>query len=395
MHPIARDALLKLMRRAESAWARNSPRLAALRLNASTFPAYGQVSQRQEKLLINAAFKDVARRGGIRMEVDALSGDAEQVTRIAVMDADRLSECLEVTPLWRAFAQAAHLLAPSAERRPRVQSILDRWRTGQRVRLLGPENAQDVVDADHVLTYLEAHRGDDQIMRRVSAQLFSDSKRIETIWPVLDFLTGEQSPVPRQKADVLAEIGLLAHPQPLLVCGRGIFRLTTGESIAIPKPYIGLPPECIRAFEPPADLPWVLSVENLTTFHEIAREAGGEVLGLVLYTAGMPSPAWRRSYKTAISSLPSQCRLLHWGDIDDGGYRIALTIAEQGRAAGLQLQQWKMDWSDQQATGRELTPEQRGRIARSLEALHWNLGSTSGPTTRIEQEALVIELPKR
>src|SRR6185369_3477956 len=71
----------------------------------------------------------------------------------------------------------------------------------------------------------------------------------------------------------------------------------------------------------------LLTVENLTTFHEMALRQHESPQTLVLYTGGMPSPSWKRVYKILLSALPVAAKVLHWGDMDAGGFRIADHLA--------------------------------------------------------------------
>jgi len=85
----------------------------------------------------------------------------------------------------------------------------------------------------------------------------------------------------------------------------------------------------------------VLTIENQTTFHsEAKRRADNNVL--LIYTAGMPSPAWRAMYGRLLAGLPSGTPVLHWGDIDEGGFRIAANLAEIARHVGHVLQPYRM-----------------------------------------------------
>ena len=67
---------------------------------------------------------------------------------------------------------------------------------------------------------------------------------------------------------------------------------------------------------------------------------------LLIYTAGMPSPAWRAMYGRLLESLPPTTPINHWGDVDEGGFRIASTIATVARAAGFSLRPYGMSPDD-------------------------------------------------
>ena len=80
----------------------------------------------------------------------------------------------------------------------------------------------------------------------------------------------------------------------------------------------------------------VLTIENQTTFHAQARSRCDEE-GLILYTAGMPSPAWRQMYVRLLRELPGSAAVAHWGDFDEGGFRISAFLARAAAEAGKKL----------------------------------------------------------
>lgn len=81
----------------------------------------------------------------------------------------------------------------------------------------------------------------------------------------------------------------------------------------------------------------VLTIENQTTFHsEAKRRADDDVL--LIYTAGMPWPAERAMYERLLAGTP----VMHWGDVDEGGFLIAANVAEAARPAGHVLQRYRM-----------------------------------------------------
>jgi len=77
----------------------------------------------------------------------------------------------------------------------------------------------------------------------------------------------------------------------------------------------------------------LLTVENLASFHDAARAPDAD-RALLLYTGGMPSPAWRRAYARVLDALPAGLPVWHWGDIDEGGFRIAAVRADAGCSPG-------------------------------------------------------------
>lgn len=178
----------------------------------------------------------------------------------------------------------------------------------------------------------------DMPIRRLSTTLFFDSKRIAEIAPLIDVLIqGKTTGLPRDDEEFFQEMGLVKYPPTLLMAAsRGekywmAVELEDGP-VRISTPYLGFHPSAITTLKFPQEPLVLLTVENLTTFHEIAEvlrisfEDAGPIL--VMYTGGMPSPSWRRVYRLALSSIAAGSTVFHWGDVDAGGFRIANKLAE-------------------------------------------------------------------
>ena len=69
-------------------------------------------------------------------------------------------------------------------------------------------------------------------------------------------------------------------------------------------------------------------------------------------------------YLRLLESLPPATSVLHWGDVDEGGFRIAFTIATVCQEAGFKLQPYAMSPED-------VPPAMRTKAsARTLERIH-------------------------
>ena len=69
-------------------------------------------------------------------------------------------------------------------------------------------------------------------------------------------------------------------------------------------------------------------------------------------------------YMRLLVSLPSTTPIYHWGDVDEGGFRIASTIAAVTKAAGFKLQPYAM-------SPNEVPTAMRVKAsARTLERIH-------------------------
>ena len=221
MSAAARKALEKLLSRAERAWSRNSEDATlALRMSAASFKDYLELPTRRDTDEFHAAMRAAERAGAIRIEWDSRAGEDGQILRVVLMDRAALTNHLGRTPLWDACSQAAARLSEFAPHEG-ARRLLEKWQIGKRPRGIGPDRVDDLVDAVRVLHGLDEYSGEDIPVRQYSVKLFNDSKRIETLLPVLDFLTSEEDDeeMARTAEEILGGLGLIRHPQPALAAG--------------------------------------------------------------------------------------------------------------------------------------------------------------------------------
>lgn len=337
-------ALQPLLRKAERAWSRKSERNATLAFTDGSFPDYRDLPSREAVSAAHAVLRNAERAGAITIEWDRHAGDDGQVKRLRLTDPNALSEFLGHAALWRRCEQAAQVLQLSEESPPVLHELYAEWCAGKEPRKLGPERVKDFVDAQVVLAMC-ADRGqvEDLPLRRLSVAFFGNTKRIEAITPALDVLTGGLAAPPRTPEEVWAALGLVKFPQPVLIAGNATLRLHDGTGLAVVPPYLGIPADTVAAVSLPDSCDYVLTVENLTTFNELARGRGGPVTGCIVYTGGMPSPTLRSVYSMFIAALAPERSLWHWGDIDVGGFRIAAVLHAVAQAKGRSLRAFKMN----------------------------------------------------
>lgn len=398
---LARTALERLLVRAENAAAKEPPRTpgatrsVTLPLSEKSFPEYLRLQRHADKAECNAGLQLAERDRAISIDWDRRAGERAQVERIVLRDGAALARHLGIAPRWDVVARAGREFEPHAARHPVLMQVLDAWRNGNLVRGTRAGETAPWLDALQVMQSCATRRGEDIAIRRLSASLFRDSKRIEAIWPALDALVqGDAGLVPSEMEDVFAELGLVKFPLTLLVAGN-LAVAYGGASVRAARPYMGFAPSAIRSVEAdPEAGRYLLTVENLTTFHELAgKRPDGAV---VIYTGGMPSPSWIRAYGVFVRALAPTASCHHWGDIDVGGFRIASHIAQccadEGRV--LRLHGMRANAVPPGTVARrELAAPERREILRICERWQWADEAAALGSLAVEQEAMEPSWP--
>lgn len=340
----AARVLERLLRRAESARLRGADEHVALPMtSASSAREYIALRSLDELERFHAEVALAERAGAIVVKREGRSGDGSKLLRLGVADIAALARHLGMPLLDEQVAEAARKLDAWSARFPVVVDVIDAWRHGRKVRGCGAEVAGDLALAATAVAARADDAGHEHILRRESVRLFGDSKRLEKLTPWLELLaTGELAATGLSKEEVWSAIGLRREPQPMLLAGPGSVELADA-TLPLVRPYLGLPVESVRAVTTPARS--LLTIENLATFHDAAQSPGAATT-LLLYTGGMPSPAWRAAYARILCHWPSSLPVYHWGDIDEGGFRIAAVLAATAQRAGHRLRPWMMSPTD-------------------------------------------------
>jgi hypothetical protein len=236
-------------------------------------------------------------------------------------------------------------------------------------------------------------------VRRLSAQLTGDSKRVEQLSAPIDVLIqGEVAAPVRDPEDVFNELGLVKFPPTVLISGALQVRVGA-QHVQIDAPYLGFPPSAITGFVSCETASLLLTVENLTTFHELVGQRQHMPAAVLLYTGGMPSPSWKRVYRLLLKSLPVDARVFHWGDIDAGGFRIADHLAacagEVGRRVELHAMSPDVARLDSVSSRRALADAEVSMIEKLCARWNWDAPArwVSSHRSAVEQESLPASWP--
>jgi hypothetical protein len=386
---LADQVLGELLRRGERALLRGSGRAIQTSF-AGADSAYWRLDYGQRQHC-HARFASAERAGAVTLVWARQGGEDRPLERVRLRDAARLATFLGITSASDAVRAAQAVLAPWLPACPRVAELLEAWARLKAPRGLGTGSAGEFADALRVLDALRQGDGDDQIVRVLSRRLFRDSKRIEQLWRHIDLLTGDGlAAAARQQEEVFGALGLLKEPQPFLLAGTGRLVLHPAQDCPIAWPFIGVSSRHVAGY---AGAPaWVLSIENLTTFHQASRHPDAH-RGLLAYTGGMPSPSWCRAYARILDAIPATVPVYHWGDIDQGGFRIAARIRQAclNRHAFLP---WQMDATQLDAAAfTDTTAAVRDHMARHAREAGWEALSAAMLPRLAEQEGIAVRLP--
>ncbi|RQR23647.1 Wadjet anti-phage system protein JetD domain-containing protein [Burkholderia sp. Bp9142] len=353
MDPLARKALERLLKSADKHAAGAAVRRPAL--TGSALSEYHELRGLKAKEDFEAVMAYAQAEGAI-MALRPRRDPQGLIERVELIDVDKLASILGKVPHAVRVQSARRALASHLGEHPILNDVLSSWERLKKVRGTGPDAAANWAMACDVITYCQAQvalGATETPVRDASARLFKNSKCIESLVPCLDaLLAGNIDDDARPDAEVLQELGLYREPQPARLAGNIVVRRERG-AFQLDCPYCALPPSTVLGL---GSIPSkVLTIENQTTFHVWARQhCDSDVL--CLYTAGMPSPAWRAMYLRLLSKLPVSTPVLHWGDVDEGGFRIAAVLSRCAAEAGHTLLPWKMSPLEVPASLRRAAP---------------------------------------
>lgn len=337
----AREALSRLLAAGEGVAAGVRQRAAALTLTA--LADYRAMRSLSHKEAFESAMLDASARGAVKLAWERPATEGGFLNRVTLLDATKLARFLGESTVTEMIGDARSEFEPWLPVLPVLDSVLEQWRRLRKVRGYGPESTGLWIDAARVIEVFgrrDVENWGDEPLREASARLFNDSKRIERLTPVLDvLLSGAVDSEKRDQADVLSELGLFREAQPMLLAGN-VTVARTRVTAVLDEPYGGLPAASILKIVGAVN--GITTVENKTTFHSEAKRRCNEPW-LVIFTGGMPSPAWRAAYCRLLASAPASTPIFHWGDIDEGGFRIASVIAASARTVSRTIEPYLMD----------------------------------------------------
>ncbi len=340
MEHLARSLLVKLLADSEKASAGRRIRQAAL--TKSNLTEYHSCRSLQAKESFESFMQAARAVNAISILMGERGAEDGFIQRIDLVDSRVLAEFLGKVPAEVLLANAKSLLMPLADRFPVLVEVLQRWTQLRLVRTFSAADAQDWFDAVRVIDFARENTSLGAVsmpINEASGKLFRDTKRIKKLVAPIDvLLAGSVDAESRDHSEVWNEIGLFREEHPVRMAGHVIVERDRVTAF-LDTPYSGFPAFSVKRVVSIPSL--VMTIENQTTFHSEARRRCDENV-LLIYTAGMPNPPWREMYARILKELPSCVPVFHWGDVDEGGFRIASVLAQEAHKAGHTIKPWSM-----------------------------------------------------
>lgn len=272
---------------------------------------------------------------GVRIQDDGF------INRIELVDKRLLAKFLQKDLAEDVLLHAKSVLEIHEKQYPVLAEVFQMWTELRTVRTYSAADINDWLDAIQVIEFAKNNLAKGVVslpINEASGKLFKDTKRIKKLAAPIDVLLSDDISSNRPSSEVWEAIGLFREEQPVRMAGNVIIERERVTSY-LDAPYSGFPAITIKRI---GSLPLsVMTIENQTTFHSEARRRHDENV-LLIYTAGMPNPPWREMYVRLLQGLPKDVPVYHWGDVDEGGFRIASVLAQEAVKAGHTIKPWQM-----------------------------------------------------
>jgi hypothetical protein len=394
---LAREWLAVLLSRAERGAAKGSPR--AIASTQAMFRRYKE----SRDVDFRRGVHEVLNNGRVRDAIELVwepHYEGHELRKIRLRSVDSLRDLLGSISLAQTANAAmqkarAACLRSGAAPNPQLGQLLDdlgnAWRLGEAHCGLRTEAMAEVVTALKTVAAILAGEHQDLDMRTFSIKVHGQSKTVENARrPIERILQALFPSVDRERGfDLLAYLGLEKTPQPFFVGGYHRVQFKGGGGFQLNE-YLGIPRSRMADMEVVSQVTGILIVENWTTYAKAACAAPAQ--WLVFFCSGFPSPAWIEVAKGLVAQWPSAL-LLHWGDLDLGGFRIfehlSSTLSGRIRPHLMTPAAYPAD-----GTGMELTPgdlRELRRIATRIPALRRSVDEIEAAKRfGLEQEAIQI-----
>lgn len=283
--------------------------------------------------------------GAITFTLGSRIEDDGFINRIELQNKPALAKFLQKELAADVLAVAKSCLEPHFERYPVLIEVMKLWTELRTIRTYTAADFKDWIDAIKVIEFASLNQAQGVVslpINEASGKLFRDTKRIKKLAGPIDVLLSGDVNSNRPVSEVWEAIGLFREEHPIRMAGNVIIERQRVTGV-LDAPYSGFPAAAIQKVVGQPQL--VMTIENQTTFHSEARRRCDENV-LLIYTAGMPNPPWCEMYVRLLQGLSQDVPVYHWGDLDEGGFRIASVLAQEARKAGRTIIPWRMHPDD-------------------------------------------------
>ncbi|MCV9963634.1 DUF2220 domain-containing protein [Pararhizobium sp. BT-229] len=165
------------------------------------------------------------------------------------------------------------------------------------------------------------HEGHD--MRTFSTREGGDSKLIEkNDIAILSYVYHGGARPGGTLREILARSGSVKITSPVHISGPfSVGGVPVGQALS----YCGFPIHQLADISFDRRPDYVLTIENQVSFHRHAVEVNDDRRGIVLFTSGQASFAFKEFYGRLVTMF-GNVPFFHWSDIDEGGLEITRTI---------------------------------------------------------------------
>jgi len=321
MSEVARSLLMKLLAQADRGGRETLP------INERSAKEYFALKDLSGRDSAHAYLTNAAMAGGVVLE-RGKGAEAQDLKRLRLLDANKLAEWLGI-PRASVYAERIdNLLAPLMLGSPEwLQHAYDEamslWSLGKVAFRIQAEDTVSAINIFRIALSVSVGEQNNLDMRRFSVRLLNDSKAVEGMLSKLAPLL-RCNPEWEQFEDnneLFRMLGLEKFPPPIYIKGPLVISYSGVQwDISQLHPFVGISPDQVFDIALARNVHYVLTIENLASFQRHVREI--EDGGIVIYSAGFPSPALTHVLQWIDKCVPDDCQCFHWGDRDIGGVRI-------------------------------------------------------------------------
>jgi hypothetical protein len=329
MNTLCRSLLVKLLNAWQSAPDKDG--VTRMPITEARAPMYFSTTLASDKESLHASLQEAESAALIKLEWGKRY-ESHLIKRITLIDGPGLARFLGMSLASSQSSLAKDVLATTLSGnvpwiKQFVDYLIEQWRHNRSVVGIAPGEIDQASTLVKALEAVSAGRHLNLDLRTFSVREFGESKTMESMLSKFATVWKKYNPCDLSNDEFFAALGLTKFPHPILIRGPIILESPNRDiNCAGILPYIGIPPQSIIGATCADSLPaFVLTIENFASFNRYTSEICDN--GLIVYTAGFPSPGVSKLIRLLDTLLPSTIQFYHWGDIDEGGLKIFVTIA--------------------------------------------------------------------